>query len=90
MKKIIRGVCGLLAGAIMGFFLFGLQTTQTRSTVTDSVVQPTSGQTAVQLDSQTGKKGHVEMKTQTTTSQAGKTVSRQTTTVQQSNQRGQR
>lgn len=83
MKKSIRGACGLLVGLVMGFLLFGIQTTQTRSTVTDSVVQPTSGQTAVQLDSQAGKKGHVEMKTQTTTSQAGKTVSRQTTTVSQ-------
>lgn len=83
MKKMIREVGGLLAGLVLGILLFGVQTTSPRSTVTDSVVQPTSGQTAVQLDSQTGKKGHVEMKTQTTTSQAGKTVSRQTTTFQQ-------
>lgn len=83
MKKIIREVGGLLVGLVVGLCLFGLQTTQTRSTVTDSVVQPTSGQTAVQLDSQDVKKGHVEMKTQTTTSQAGKTVSRETTTFQQ-------
>ncbi|GEO74828.1 hypothetical protein FD30_GL001013 [Levilactobacillus namurensis DSM 19117] len=83
MKKLIREVGGLLVGFVAGFLLFGMQPTQTRSTVTDSVVQPASGQTAVQLDSQTGKKGHVEMKTQTTTSQAGKTVSRETSTFQQ-------
>lgn len=81
MKKQIKGISGVLIGLVVGGFAFSLQTTPTRSTVTDSVVQPTSGQTAVQLTSSRGRKGHVEIKTQTTTSQAGKTVSRQTTTT---------
>ncbi|QMU08752.1 hypothetical protein [Levilactobacillus suantsaii] len=80
MKKKIRGMSGLLLGLVLGFFLWGgIHTAPTQSTVTDSVVQPTSGQTAVRLDSTSGHHGQVEMKTQTTTSQAGKTVSRETT-----------
>ncbi|WP_125583385.1 hypothetical protein [Levilactobacillus cerevisiae] len=80
MKKKFRGIGGILLGLVAGGLLFS-QVPQNQSTVTDSVVQPASGQTAVQLDT-TGK-GHVAVKTQTTTSQAGKTVSRQTTTVSQ-------
>lgn len=81
MKKIIRGISGLVVGLVAGFFLWGTHADQNQSTVTDSVVQPTSGQTAVQLTDSSGRHGHVEMKTQTTTSQAGKTVSRETTTM---------
>ncbi|KRN02670.1 hypothetical protein FD13_GL001664 [Levilactobacillus senmaizukei DSM 21775 = NBRC 103853] len=79
MKKLTRGINGLLVGLVAGG-LFFIQPVHQRPTVTDSVVQPTSGQTAVQLSDGTHK-GHVQMKTQKTTSQAGKTVSRQTTTV---------
>ncbi|AKP64508.1 hypothetical protein FC99_GL001116 [Levilactobacillus koreensis JCM 16448] len=89
MKKRARGISGLLIGLVAGGLLFA-QTPRNQSTVTDSVVQPTSGQTMVKLSSQTGK-GHVQIKTQKTTSQAGKTVSRQTTTTaatQQENQHG--
>ncbi|WP_341779116.1 hypothetical protein [Levilactobacillus sp. HBUAS70063] len=79
MKKKVRGVCGLLIGIVVGLLLFA-QPPRNQSTVTDSVVKPTSGQTAVQVTNTTGS-GHVEIKTQTTTSQEGKTVSRQTTTT---------
>ncbi|MCH5465596.1 hypothetical protein [Levilactobacillus tujiorum] len=79
MKKKIRGLCGLLIGIIVGLLLFA-QPPRNQSTITDSVVKPTSGQTAVQVTNTTGR-GHVEIKTQTTTSQEGKTVSRQTTTT---------
>ena len=88
MKKKIRGICGLLIGIVVGLVLF-VQPPQNQSTITDSVVKPTSGQTAVQVTNTTGS-GHVEIKTQTTTSQEGKMVSRQTTTTspvrQQQNQ----
>ncbi|MCI1554380.1 MAG: hypothetical protein LKH74_10715 [Levilactobacillus sp.] len=80
MTKKTRGISGVLLGLVVGGVLFS-QVPQSQSTVTDSVVQPASGQTAVQLD--TAGKGHVAVKTQTTTSQAGKTVSRQTTTMTQ-------
>ncbi|WP_367295798.1 hypothetical protein [Levilactobacillus yonginensis] len=86
MKKSIRGIVGLLIGLVLGAFLF-IQAPKSQSTVTDSVVQPTSGQTAVQLSNGGKGKGHVAVKTQTTTSQAGKTVSRQTTTTTQNHQR---
>ncbi|WP_203640021.1 hypothetical protein [Levilactobacillus wangkuiensis] len=86
MTKKFRGISGVMLGLVAGGLLFS-QVPQNSSTVTDSVVQPTSGQTAVQLDT-TGK-GHVAVKTQTTTSQAGKTVSRQTTTVSQPGHRQQ-
>ncbi|ARN89108.1 hypothetical protein I2491_02280 [Levilactobacillus brevis] len=79
MKKRTRGITGIALGLVAGGLLFS-QVPQNRSTVTDSVVKPASGQTAVQLTDTTGK-GHVAVKTQTTTSQAGKTVSRETTTM---------
>ncbi|UIF28818.1 hypothetical protein KB236_09810 [Levilactobacillus brevis] len=79
MKKRLRGIGGLLIGLVAGLLLF-VQPPHNQSTITDSVVKPTSGQTAVQVTNTTGS-GHVEIKTQTTTSQEGKMVSRQTTTT---------
>ncbi|MCT4486382.1 hypothetical protein [Levilactobacillus parabrevis] len=87
MKKRIRGVCGLFVGLVFGLLLFA-QPPRNQSTITDSVVKPTSGQTAVQVTNTTGS-GHVEIKTQTTTSQEGKTVSRQTTTTSPTRQQQQ-
>lgn len=85
MNRRIRGISGLLIGLIVGLIIFG-HPSENRSTITDSVVQPTSGQTVVQITNKTTGHGHVEIKTQTTTSQAGKTVSRQTTTSPQGQQ----